>query len=229
MSNMEEEPILDTPDTEDEVLASLEHEPPKPLLLLIAIILGSLSMILSLVAIVQTKQEPGPGTSPGIGSIPVDGGAGLDNLLERIDAIEQKVAQLSAVPSEFNAGGGSSTNPAIEHEVGALRTELDSLRAKVDNLRLGAATSSSRPPRTGNPASATTSTTPPPVPSPTTPPAATLTVPPGGKVHELQSGETLSALSKKYGIPLSRIESANQGLDFRKLQIGQKIIIPPAN
>ena len=226
---MEEEPILDAPTTDEEVLASLDHEPPKPLLLLVAIILGSLSMILSLVAIVQTKQETaGSGTS-GIGALPVDGGVGLDNLLERMDAVEQKVSQLSAVPSEFNAGGNGQGNSALEHEVGSLRTELDSLRAKVDNLRLASSSFIASPPRTGTPASSASSTTPPPVPSPATPPAATLSVPPGGKVHTLQSGETLSALSKKYGVPLSKIESANQGLDFRKLQIGQKIIIPPAN
>jgi LysM repeat protein len=225
MSNMEEEPILDTPTAHEELLANLDHEPPKPLLLLVAIILGSLSMILSLVAIVQTKQEGEQKDAALIGALPVDGGVGLDNLLERMDAVEQKISQLSSLPTEFNGttGGGST----LEHEVGTLRTELEAIRAKLDNLRIGVATSPSRPAATtGSPASATSTTTPPPVPAPTRPPAPTLTVPPGGKVHTLESGETLSALSKKYGVPLSKIESANQGLDFRKLQIGQKIVIP---
>ena len=230
MSNMEKEPILDTPMADDDVLDSLEHEPPKPLLLLIAIILGSLSMILSLVAIVQTKQEPAGSGTPGIGVVPVDGGVGLENLLERIGALEQKVSQLSAVPSEFNAGGSSAGSSALEHEVGSLRTELDVLRAKVDNLRLAASSRAVKASPDGCtgflhniqfPAASARAD----IPTCTHPHRTAR----GEKIHNLESGETLSALSKKYGVPLSSIESANQGLDFRKLQIGQKIIIPAAN
>jgi LysM repeat protein len=212
MSDKEEETILETPKNE-EVLADLDKEQPKPLLLLIAVILGSLSLILSLVAIMQTKEDSSAG--PRIEQTPVDGGVGLENVLARLEALEQKSAQLSAVPSEFNA----ESNPALEHEVTALRNELESLRAKVDNLRIGIATNSSGT-NTGS------VSTPPPPPPPTSPPPATLTVPPGGKLHILKSGETLTALSKMYGVTLTKIQAANQGLDPRKLQVGAKIIIP---
>ena len=216
MSEMEEESILENSSNE-EVLADLDKEQPKPLLLLVAVILGSLSLILSLVAIMQTKQDPNTG-SPGIEPTSIDGGVGVDNILTRLEALEQNLAQQSAVPSEFNAGGGS----AVEHEVGALRTELDALRAKVDNLRLGIATNTN----TGSTATPSPTPEPPPVATPTRPPEPTLTVPPGGTLHILKSGETLTALSKKYGVSLQKIQAANQGLDARKLQIGSKIIIP---
>jgi LysM repeat protein len=211
MSDKEEETILETPNT-DEVLADLDKEQPKPLLLLVAVILGALSLILSLVAIMQTKDDPSS-AGPVIGNENIDGGVGLDNFLTRLEAVEQKAAQYSSVPSEFNA----EANSAIEDEVIALRRELETLRAKVDNLRIGTGTSRTNP--------ATVSTPPPPV-SPIPPPPATLTVPPGGKLHILKSGETLSALSKMYGVDLAKIQAANQGLDARKLQIGAKIIIP---
>ena len=215
MSDKEEETILETPST-DEVLADLDKEQPKPLLLLVAVILGALSLILSLVAIMQTKDDPSTSGVPIENG--VDGGVGLENLLSRLEAIEQKAAQFGAVPSEFNAEGSS----AIEAEVVALRRELDALRTKVDNLRIGIGSSSNTSPRT-NPA--TLSTPPPPAPR-ASPPPATLTIPPGGKLHVLKAGETLSALSKMYGVSLVKIESANQGLDARKLQIGAKVIIP---
>ena len=216
MSDKEEETILEAPPT-DEVLADLDKEQPKPLLLLVAVILGSLSLILSLVAIMQTKDDPSP-SGPKIENLSADGSVGLDNILSRLEAIEQKSSQISAVPSEFNAEGGS----VLESEVVAIRNELGALRAKVDNLRLGMATN-------GGSRATTTSTTnsaPPPAPPPAAPPPATLTVPPGGKLHILKSGETLSALSKMYGVTLAKIQAANQGLDARKLQIGAKIIIP---
>ncbi len=214
MSEMEEESILEN-SPNDEVLADLDKEQPKPLLLLIAVILGSLSLILSLVAIMQTKQDP---NTAGIEPTSIDGGVGVDNILTRLEAVEQSVAQQSTVPSEFNAGGGS----AFEHEVGALRSELDALRAKVDNMRLGISTNTN----TGTRTTPAPTPVPPPVATPTRPPEPTLTVPPGGTLHILKSGETLSALSKKYGVSLQKIEAANQGLDARKLQIGSKIIIP---
>ena len=211
MSDKEEETILETPNT-DEVLADLDKEQPKPLLLLVAVILGALSLILSLIAIMQTKDDPSS-SGPVIENKNVDGGVGLENLLTRLEAVEQKAAQFSAVPSEFNAEG----NLALEDEVIALRRELETLRAKVDNLRIGTGSTRTNP--------GTVSSPPPPVP-PTPPPPATLTVPPGGKLHILKSGETLSALSKMYGVSLAKIQAANQGLDARKLQIGAKIIIP---
>ncbi|WP_297334499.1 LysM peptidoglycan-binding domain-containing protein [Flavobacterium sp.] len=45
-------------------------------------------------------------------------------------------------------------------------------------------------------------------------------------VHELQEGETLYSVSKKYNVTVEQLEKANPGLAIDDLQIGQKIIIP---
>ncbi|MBY8963583.1 LysM peptidoglycan-binding domain-containing protein [Flavobacterium sp. D11R37] len=45
-------------------------------------------------------------------------------------------------------------------------------------------------------------------------------------VHELQEGETLYSISKKYNVTVEQLEKANPGLAIDDLQIGQKLIIP---
>ncbi len=44
--------------------------------------------------------------------------------------------------------------------------------------------------------------------------------------HEIRPGETLSFLSRKYGIDVIEIENLNPGVDYSELQIGHKIKIP---
>ncbi|MEM5948800.1 LysM peptidoglycan-binding domain-containing protein [Spirochaetia bacterium 38H-sp] len=46
------------------------------------------------------------------------------------------------------------------------------------------------------------------------------------KIHTIKTGETLSKLSKDYGVPLSLIYLYNPDKDPRKIQIGSSIIIP---
>ncbi len=48
----------------------------------------------------------------------------------------------------------------------------------------------------------------------------------GETVHELEKGETLYSLSKRYGVSLDEIIRVNKIKDPTKLRLGQKIIIP---
>lgn len=48
----------------------------------------------------------------------------------------------------------------------------------------------------------------------------------GTKTHRVRPGESFLIIAKKYGKKLSEIEKANPGVDSRKLNIGQEIIIP---
>src|SRR6185503_7926186 len=45
--------------------------------------------------------------------------------------------------------------------------------------------------------------------------------------HKIQSGESFSSLSTKYGVSVKAIQAANPGVDSTKLKIGQVIKIPP--
>jgi len=47
--------------------------------------------------------------------------------------------------------------------------------------------------------------------------------------HTLSEGETLYSLSRKYNIPVEKVEEANPGIDVTDLSIGQKILIPRLN
>lgn len=44
--------------------------------------------------------------------------------------------------------------------------------------------------------------------------------------HVVIKGETLTSIAKHYNVPLSELMKANKGLDERKLQIGQSILLP---
>jgi LysM repeat protein len=44
--------------------------------------------------------------------------------------------------------------------------------------------------------------------------------------HIVVKGETLTSIAKHYNLPLSELMKANKGLDERKIQIGQSILLP---
>lgn len=45
-------------------------------------------------------------------------------------------------------------------------------------------------------------------------------------IHSVRSGDTLSALSRRYGSPIATILGANPGLKADRINLGQKIVIP---
>ena len=48
----------------------------------------------------------------------------------------------------------------------------------------------------------------------------------GGTIHHVASGDTLSSISRRYGIGLDRLAAANPGLDPHRIRIGQQIVVP---
>lgn len=57
------------------------------------------------------------------------------------------------------------------------------------------------------------------------PPAAAAAA---ARTHRIRSGETLSHLARQYGVTVAAIERANQGLDARRIRVGQTVRIPDA-
>ncbi len=57
-------------------------------------------------------------------------------------------------------------------------------------------------------------------------------VAPGKRVtwvqHVVRRGETLSGIARNYGVSVSAVRAANSGADPRRLQIGQRLVIPRA-
>ena len=55
-------------------------------------------------------------------------------------------------------------------------------------------------------------------------------IPPGERVsfveHRVASGETLSFIARRYGVPLRDLQAANAGVNPRALRIGQRLTVP---
>jgi len=47
-----------------------------------------------------------------------------------------------------------------------------------------------------------------------------------GRTHTVQSGETLFAIARKYGVKLDALLAANPGLDPKRLKVGQTLNVP---
>jgi LysM repeat protein len=50
-----------------------------------------------------------------------------------------------------------------------------------------------------------------------------------GVTHTVQTGETLSIIAKKYGVPMKTIQNANRIADPTKILVGQSLFIPGAS
>jgi LysM repeat protein len=77
----------------------------------------------------------------------------------------------------------------------------------------------------------TAATSPSPIPRPTSTPIPTITPQPTATpiVYVIQEGDTLLAVAAQYGVSLDAIRLANPDVRPELLQIGQAVIIPPAN
>lgn len=49
-----------------------------------------------------------------------------------------------------------------------------------------------------------------------------------GVTHTVQTGESLSGIAKKYGVPMKDIQNANRLADPTKVKVGQQLFIPGA-
>jgi LysM repeat protein len=63
----------------------------------------------------------------------------------------------------------------------------------------------------------------PPPPAPTPLPAPV----PATSEHIVVKGESFTTIAKQHGITIAALAAANPGVDSRRLQIGQKLVIPP--
>ena len=59
-----------------------------------------------------------------------------------------------------------------------------------------------------------------------TEPASAAEAAPEEGIYRIQSGDTLSAIAKRFGVSLNQLLAANPTVNPRALQIGQKIVIP---
>ena len=65
-----------------------------------------------------------------------------------------------------------------------------------------------------------------PAPTASTPQAATVQASGDAIIHTIRPGDSFSVLSKQYGVSVYKIQEANEGVNPRRLQIGQEIVIP---
>ena len=47
-----------------------------------------------------------------------------------------------------------------------------------------------------------------------------------GKIYKVSPGDTLSGIANQFGVRLSKLIQANNSVNPRRLQVGQKLIIP---
>ena len=108
---------------------------------------------------------------------------------------------------------------------------------KNDTGQEEAANTSNPPPElpTNPPESNPTATAPPTETAPTPPPAVTpppVAPPPAappvaeGQEYTVVKGDTFATIAKKSGVSVKALETANPGVDAKKLQIGQKLHVP---
>ena len=203
MSEMEEDNILE--ETGEE-LQNLE-EKPKSFLVLVAVILGALSLVLSFISL---KQGGSSGVkaledriakleTPSIGdATKIDGAVGEEDIRSQLEEFKKELAELKTSPAGLNAG----LSPGLGDELAKLKAEVARLKTQASNVRLPAAPGLPRVP------------------------AQAVTIPPGGTTYTVQAGDNFTKIANKFGVSVEKIIDANQGLDERRLGIGQKIVIP---
>jgi LysM repeat protein len=103
-----------------------------------------------------------------------------------------------------------------------------------DNIKLPAGTEpvTPQPSPTAEPTEASQFPTPIPVTEtpdeePTEEPVEEPTVPEGGTVYVVESGDIPLTIAEKFGITVEELLAANPGIDPRGLQVGDELIIPP--
>jgi LysM repeat protein len=134
----------------------------------------------------------------------------------------------SASPSSKKEA--AATAASTKTEIESLRAEIKAQESKIDKLaqeiaELSETVKKERP-------AASVAATPAPSPSATEPPSTAGVEKPapadasGTKTHVVARGETLSQISKQYGVPVDQIQQFNKIGDAKKLQAGQTIKIP---
>lgn len=138
---------------------------------------------------------------------------GLQALASRFEAIEQQQATLAARVAQLERGNGV----ASKEDLAALRSDLASLKASQERLRGDIveelsgkiAAISQREARAREAAE-----------------RKAREAQKSGYSHTVEAGQTLSAISEAYKVPMRTIMRANNLSDPSKLRVGQKLFIP---
>lgn len=121
---------------------------------------------------------------------------------------------------------------ALQQRLEKLAAENRRLQSEVEQLRQAAAQTSpqtySTPVTTSPIQSPQRAATlqPTPLPRRTSAPSATTTGAAATGYHRVKSGETLTSISRQYGISVEVLARANPGLDPRRIQVGQTVVVP---
>ena len=134
MSEIEEDKILEEVGEE---LPDLE-EKPKSFLVLVAVILGTLSLILSFIALKQGESatpadlEKRIATleNPPIGeATQIEGAVGAADIHTQLQELKQELAEMKTSPVGLNAG----LNAGLAEEVASLKAQVAALKSQVSN------------------------------------------------------------------------------------------------
>lgn len=115
-------------------------------------------------------------------------------------------------------------------ELSALRKAVEQQAKQIESLtqqvaKLAAALEGKSAPSAGT----ATSTEAAPAPAPGKEEFSTTNAPkaePAQPHHIVVKGETLTSIAKQYNVPLAELIKANKGINDRKIQIGQSILLP---
>ncbi len=107
---------------------------------------------------------------------------------------------------------------SVIRDIRANRTGINELSAKVEEVVAGlneVRSGGGRPSQASPPEGGSTAAS-----------GESLATAPEDGVYTIQSGDTMSNIASRYRIPLARLLDANPGVDPKRLQVGQRIVLP---
>lgn len=183
-------------------------------------------IVLGLILLPENKKNPTEDSQKSLeGKISV--------LASRLDKIEARISSL-----ELAAGGNDQTvlKDRVDQLEAALTSKLDILSKRLDDVHAGVATASEakkaeprKPIETEPPKPAATPVTaapPPPKKTVETPPKPSPSTP-KVHIHEVQKGDTVYSIARKYNIKVEDIYQANHMTSSSVIHPGQKLTIYP--
>lgn len=167
---------------------------------LAGVIAGALALVLAIVAFVKItslKNEI----------------ADMQGIKSRVESLEGQIGQISGAAQSASQSANEMRNNLIKHAQEAngaftqISTEFTSIKERLGKLEAG------RPavrPHTGGTATATDNT----------PPT------PGTDVYTVKPGDYGTTIFRATGFSQAQLEAVNPGINWSKLKVGQKIVLP---
>lgn len=151
-----------------------------------------------------------------------------ETLKKQIELLRQELQQVSAAAAQRQAAPANPapapvasparTSPAVETPRVAPANVLTASAPLPDRLKgiVSAAESSKPTPSVTRRTNETTRVA-----------LTTRTVtPPPAKIHKVKAGESFATIAPRYGISTATLQSANPGIDSRRLKVGQELKLP---